>query len=83
MSNLLIVTARGFSIVLLVSANTVFLSRGAASEAFVCSFCLGLVWWGNARTAARARVDTAAAAVAYAFGSAVGTVSGLAVAGWF
>ena len=75
------IAVRGYVIVGLVSANTVFLSRGIAAAACACSFCLALVWWGNAKTAAR--VDRPIAAVCYATGSAFGTVSGLLAAGWF
>ena len=78
MRGLVTVAARGYLVVSLVSANTVLLARGSAAAVGV-SMVLAVVWWFNAKTAAR--VDGWRAAVAYAVGSGLGTLPGMAAAG--
>ena len=74
----LILFARGFSLVTLVSLNTFQLAHAHYVGAFIVGFLISAVWWQNTGMSARStsKID----GVCYALGAATGTVCGLAVA---
>jgi hypothetical protein len=69
---------RGFAIVFLTATNVVNITQRHWVVMFLTGGAISLVWRWNARNAVR--VDSFAADVCYAFGAAVGTVSGAWVA---
>lgn len=66
---------RGFLVVALVAMNTYQLAHQHYLGAFVVGFLISLTWWYNAGSSGRSadRKD----GFFYAFGAAVGTVTGL------
>jgi hypothetical protein len=64
--------------VTLVSANTIQIARKQTARAVAVGFCISLVWWFNARSAA---VSGSLAGLLYAAGAALGTYTGIKVAG--
>jgi hypothetical protein len=72
---------RGFCIVALTATNVVQVTEGHWLGAFVVSFAISFVWWGNANRAAHhpARFGREV----YALGAACGTVVGLVVTRWW
>ena len=78
--NLIRLWWQGFSIVTLTAINVVMISGGAWKLAFVSGFGISWVWWRNAHSAAHDTVP--GAQLAYAFGAACGTVTGMAIGRW-
>jgi len=70
-----VIAARGFAIVLLTALNVVQISRGHYLGAFVVGGAISWTWFGNSRTAAFS--EARFARHAYAFGAAVGTLTGM------
>jgi hypothetical protein len=69
---------RGWLMVTLVSCNTIQIARKQTGRAVVVGFCISLVWWLNAHSAA---VSGSLAGVLYAAGAAAGTYTGIKIAG--
>ena len=70
---------RGFSLVLLVSANTVQIADRHWVGMGIVGFLISLVWWAN--SSAQRETYRGAGAV-YATGAAVGTLVGAGLADW-
>jgi hypothetical protein len=68
---------RAYVQVALVSVNVAMIAASNWAGAYVTSFCLSWVWWGNARSAAHQGGRWAR--TVYALGAACGTVSGMLV----
>jgi hypothetical protein len=81
MNELASIFGRAFLQVALVSANVSFLAQHNGPMAFATSFGLSYTWWGNARSAAH--VQHPWARYSYALGAAVGTVTGMVLAGYW
>ena len=71
---------RGFVQVCPVAINTVQLAHGHMLGAFIVSFWISAVWWGNAKASGQSRV--ASDGPWYALGAACGTLTGLQVTRW-
>lgn len=71
--------ARGFLLVTLVSMNTVQIARQQFLRAACGGFCISLVWYFNAHGAAMD--GSAVAGIVYAAGAALGTFTGMKLAG--
>lgn len=69
---------RGWLMVTLVATNTVQIARRQILRAAGVGFCISLVWWFNAHSAA---VSGDLAGFVYAAGAALGTVTGIKLAG--
>jgi hypothetical protein len=65
---------RGFLLVALVAANTRQVASGRYLGAFIVGGLISLVWWSNSSAK---REQFTGAGVLYAFGAAVGTVTGM------
>jgi hypothetical protein len=69
---------RGWLMVTLVSCNTIQIARKQTARAVFVGFCISLVWWFNAHAAA---VSGPMAGFLYAAGAAMGTYTGIKIAG--
>ncbi len=69
---------RGFILVALVSMNTRQVAGGHYVGAFVVGGLISAVWWANSSAK---RESFAGSGALYALGAAVGTVTGMALAG--
>ncbi len=65
---------RAFLQVALVAANVVQIAKGQWVGMFVVGFAISWLWFGNAREAGRSELP--GAAMIYALGAGVGTVTG-------
>ena len=65
---------RGFLQVSLVAANVVLIARGHYAGMFAVGALISWVWFGNAREAGRSELP--GAALTYALGAGLGTVTG-------
>lgn len=79
MSLYLTLFARGFVIVALTAANVSFIAQRRWLAAFLTGFGISAVWYSNSFTAAHEY--SLLAAMMYAGGAALGTVTGMWVAG--
>jgi hypothetical protein len=69
---------RGFVLVALVAMNTRQVASGNYCGAFVVGGLISFVWWANS---SKHREDINGAGAVYAFGAAVGTVTGMWLGG--
>jgi hypothetical protein len=69
---------RGFLLVALVAMNTRQVASGQYGGAFICGGLISLVWWSNS---SKHREDIQGAGPVYAFGAAVGTITGMWLGG--
>lgn len=71
---------RGFTLVMLVSANTVQIADRHWTGMWVVGGLISFVWWQNSSAT---REDYRGAGFVYALGAACGTVCGAALADWW
>ena len=76
------IMVRGFIIVFLTATNVTQVAGKHYAGAFVVGSLISITWWINSKKAGRSD-DIPFAQLAYGLGAGIGTISGMALTGWY